>query len=203
MGAGRALLFGSTFAALLLGAAAASANAACDRAREIPAPGGLDAAAEATVCEINEERARRGRAPLRENPSLARAAIRYSRVMVARRFFGHVTPWGEDLRDRLLGSGYVSRAEPWQGAENLGWGTGALSTPAAMVTGWMESPGHRANLLDGRWQRLGVGVVPGTPRRTPVEGATYTLLLGSVDRGASRARTTKRVMVGRKVRGGS
>ncbi len=202
MGVGRALLFGSTFAGLLLGATAASANATCGDAREIPAPGELDDAVDATVCEINEERARRGRAPLRENPSLARAATRYSRVMVARRFFGHVTPWGEDLRDRLLGSGYVSRAEPWHGAENLGWGTGALSTPAAMVTGWMESPGHRANLLDGRWRRLGVGVVAGTPRRTRIAGATYTLLLGSVDRGPS-GRATKHVMVGRKVRAGA
>src|SRR5436190_1372105 len=43
-------------------------------------------------------------------------------------------------------------------AENLGWGTGVLSTPQAIVAGWMTSAPHRANILDPDLEDMGVGI---------------------------------------------
>ena len=45
--------------------------------------------------------------------------------------------------------------------ENLAWGTGPFATARRVVSGWMASPGHRANLLRPGWRRIGLGALRG------------------------------------------
>jgi len=64
--------------------------------------------------------------------------------------------------------------------ENIAWGTEHLATPKGIVRGWMNSPGHRANILRGTFREIGIGIVVGAPTRLgPGErGATYTTDFG-------------------------
>ena len=47
--------------------------------------------------------------------------------------------------------------------ENLYWGSGSAGTPAAAVEGWMESPGHRANILRPEFRWVGTGISDESP----------------------------------------
>ena len=108
---------------------------------------------------------------------LRRAALGHSRAMVSNGFFEHTTPAGVSMTDRILRSGYVSRDQAWSLGENLAWGTGEYATPRGAIDAWLDSPGHRANLLKRSYRELGVGVVLGNPS-TGSEGATYTVDFG-------------------------
>jgi uncharacterized protein YkwD len=68
--------------------------------------------------------------------------------------------------------------------ENIALGTMQLATPAAIVASWMKSPGHRANILDGRFRDSGMGVVAKAPSRYTggQRGATYTQQFGAVSK---------------------
>ena len=133
------------------------------------APGGL--APTATVCLINAERRARGLAPLVANARLGRAARRHAADMVARDFFSHVSPSGSSFADRLRRVGYV-RGCAWSGGETLAWGAGSQATPASRVRGWMNSPPHRAILLNAGYREVGIGVVRGSPTNAGA-AATY------------------------------
>jgi uncharacterized protein YkwD len=63
--------------------------------------------------------------------------------------------------------------------ENLAWGSGALATPAAVITGWMTSPPHRANVLDRRFRHLGLGLAAGAPGAPGSGAATYAGLFAA------------------------
>jgi uncharacterized protein YkwD len=71
-----------------------------------------------------------------------------------RDFFDHTNPDGLDPFERAQKAG-VSNAR----AENIAWGQ---SSPAAVMDAWMNSSGHRANILDCDLRTLGVGVVTGS-----------------------------------------
>jgi uncharacterized protein YkwD len=95
----------------------------------------------ATLCLLNAERNSHGRATLRPNAGLALAGRRHARDMVSRRYFAHNSKAGRSFDDRIRGAGYLRRGH--RGAimgENLGWGSGSLATPRAMVRQWMASP---------------------------------------------------------------
>jgi uncharacterized protein YkwD len=72
--------------------------------------------------------------------------------MVARNFFSHTGSNGSTFVTRLAQAGYTTGAS----AENIAWG---YRTPDEVVTGWMTSPGHRANILDCKSVAVGVGLV--------------------------------------------
>jgi uncharacterized protein YkwD len=121
--------------------------------------------------------------PVRGDRALRRAARRYAKRMVAENFFAHESPSGSELDERVRASGYLRGARGWAAGENLAWGTGPLATPAATVRAWMRSPGHRANLLSGRFREVGVGVAPGAPvDAVGGRAATYVTVYGTVDR---------------------
>jgi hypothetical protein len=61
--------------------------------------------------------------------------------------------------------------------ENIAWGESYLSTPANIVKAWMNSPPHKANVLNGEFEEIGLGIVPATPLTTNA-GATYTTDFG-------------------------
>lgn len=128
----------------------------------------------ATLCLLNQERAERGLGPLRANKRLALAAKRHAADMVRRDYFSHVAPGGTDFVARIRRAGYGAPAL----GENLAAGSGEYSTPAATVRGWMDSPGHRSNILNRRFREAGVGVALGAPSLGGSESATYALTFG-------------------------
>jgi uncharacterized protein YkwD len=161
-----------------LGAAAPAARADdCAGADLVPAADNLAQVGQATLCLLNEQRAAQGLRPLVVSVRLGTASVGYSQRMVEQAFFAHVSPDGGTLVDRLSAVGYVSRAGGWVAGENIGWGQGPLSTARSMVTAWMNSPGHRANILDAEYRDIGLGLALGTPPDRSW-GATYTTDFG-------------------------
>lgn len=99
---------------------------------------------------LNAERQRIGLLPLTSDPQLERLATNHSRDMLALGYFGHVSPSGNDLTSRLTASGvFTDRA-----AENLV----RASTSRRAHARLMESPSHRANILDPALTHVGVGL---------------------------------------------
>jgi uncharacterized protein YkwD len=159
-----------------------SAPDACGPVDVRPSADGVAAAGQATVCLLNRERAKRGLQPLRENGLLSAASLEHSQDMVRRRYFEHTAPDGRDVRDRLRAVGYSQGVSASTG-ENIAYGFAASSTPSAIVRLWMNSPGHRADILRPAFREIGIGIATGAPE-LPVEkqsdSATYTTDFGGV-----------------------
>ncbi|MFJ9928895.1 sigma-70 family RNA polymerase sigma factor [Streptomyces misionensis] len=117
-----------------------------------PAPSGTVGQ---VIALVNQERAKAGCSPLTEDPQLGRAAQAHSDDMAARHFFDHVNPDGADPGQRITAAGYR-----WSTyGENIAMGQ---QTPASVMNSWMNSPGHRANILNCSFRNIGVGVHDGT-----------------------------------------
>jgi uncharacterized protein YkwD len=109
----------------------------------------------------NIERTKRGCAALKVNAQLTAAARGHSGWMAQTGTFSHTGSAGSSFVARVKATGYGQPS-----AENIAWG---FPTAAAVVEGWMNSPGHRANILNCRSKSVGVGVVysaSGTPYYT-------------------------------------
>ncbi|MFF3611460.1 sigma-70 family RNA polymerase sigma factor [Streptomyces sp. NPDC002580] len=107
------------------------------------------------VALVNKERAAAGCGPLTEDPELEDAALDHSEDMDARDFFDHNNPDGVDPGERITAAGYR-----WSTyGENIAMGQ---STPQAVMESWMNSPGHRANILNCSFKNIGVGVHKGS-----------------------------------------
>lgn len=134
----------------------------------------------ATLCLVNAERAKRGLAPLAPNVHLGKAAQNYSLAMVRQSFFDHVSPSGSTLLSRIKrGTRYLRGARNYSLGENIAWGSGEFASPQQTVNGWMESAGHRANILNRRFRHIGVGVAFGAPEDDQgMPAATYTTDFG-------------------------
>ena len=157
------------------------AGASCQNVDVAPVADNLGVIVEATLCLLNGERADRGLGPVTSNTKLAQAALAHSRDMVEKSYFAHDAPDGSDVADRVRSTGYLDGVEGWTLGENLAWGTGSLATPRSIVQAWMNSTGHMENILRREYREIGLGVVPGNPRSTDGEGATYTTAFGAVD----------------------
>jgi uncharacterized protein YkwD len=112
----------------------------------------------------NAERAKSGCPALRTDERLRTAARRHSGDMAAKNYFSHTAPNGSTFVERSRAAGYSS-----PGAENIARGQ---PTAAAVVAGWMNSEGHRANILNCTLKAIGAGVRfgPGGPWWTQVFG---------------------------------
>ncbi len=108
----------------------------------------------------NAERAKNGcDVALKANTALTKAAQDHAEDMLKNNYFDHNSQDGTSPFDRMTAAGYK-----WSGAaENIAAGQ---PTPQAVVTSWMNSPGHRANILNCGLKDLGVGYAAGS-------GATY------------------------------
>lgn len=102
----------------------------------------------------NIERANAGLPPLHESLELSEAAQGHSQAMSQDNFFDHQNPaTGSEPADRISAAGYAD----WrQVAENIASGS---ATPAKVVEQWMNSAGHRANILNSAIREIGVGYV--------------------------------------------
>lgn len=121
----------------------------------------------AAVRELtNAERATAGLPPLAADPDLTVAAQRHSEDMVARDFYSHTDPEGGRPWDRAAAAGCRHRGI----GENIACGQ---RTPAEVVRGWMNSPGHRANILNPKFSHIGIGYATGSRA-----GTYWTQLFG-------------------------
>jgi len=161
-------------------AAKAKASQGCANTDLKPTRANLDLVRDAVLCLHNRERASRGLPRLKENPKLRRAAARHSDNMVSASFFDHTSPSGSTMVDRIRRTGYTSRARSWALGENIAWGSGRLATPAQIHRSWMNSSGHRANILQRSFREIGIGIETGLPVRLSAaqSGATYTTDFG-------------------------
>jgi uncharacterized protein YkwD len=164
------------------GVSPASAATVCASADGPTAQASTVALANAALCLVNQERTSRGLKPLKANRRLAKAAVGHARDMVVKGYFSHDSADGRSFVDRIRNAGYIApRAFPSLG-EDLAWGSGTLGTPRDIVQSWMESPGHRANILDRKFREAGLGVAFGDPG-AGMDGVTYALDFGSGGRG--------------------
>ena len=167
--------------AAALPAATASAAPPCANADLVPDASNVAAVRSATLCLLNVQRTSRGLVALRSDRQLRTVDQRYSGQMVTHGFFAHVGYDGSTLASRVKSStSYVARAAQWSLGENLYWGSGSLATPQESVTGWMNSPGHRRNVLNRRFRDIGIGITAGAPE--DVSGspaATYATEFGT------------------------
>jgi uncharacterized protein YkwD len=105
---------------------------------------------------INHERTSRGLKPLEADPELVPVARAHSADMFARGYFSHYTPEGKDPFQRMKDAGIRFRTA----GENL-----ALAPTLQIAhTGLMNSPGHRANILNPSFGRVGIGIMSGGRR---------------------------------------
>jgi uncharacterized protein YkwD len=112
----------------------------------------VDELARQVLTLINIERAQVGVSPLTWNGTLAEIAEDYACTMAAEDFFDHVHPvTGDGPAERAVSAGY----EFFAIGENLAAGQ---TSAAEAVEGWMNSPGHRDNLLSPEWRETGLGV---------------------------------------------
>ncbi|WP_285473108.1 CAP domain-containing protein [Actinoplanes sp. NBRC 101535] len=110
---------------------------------------------------INVERAQHGCAPLTENKALTAAARTHSSWMAQTGTFSHTGNAGSSFVARAKAAGYAKPS-----AENIAYG---YRTAGAVVQGWMNSTGHRTNILNCKSTTVGIGVVfsaSGTPYYT-------------------------------------
>ncbi|MFE9775212.1 CAP domain-containing protein [Streptomyces sp. NPDC005931] len=117
-------------------------------------PDGLARTADDVIGLTNRERARAGLPALGADPLLTAAAQAHSADMVARDFYAHTAPDGSRPRDRATAAGSTRRTV----GENIACGQ---RSAAEVVQGWMNSPGHRANILRPEFTHIGVGFAGG------------------------------------------
>jgi uncharacterized protein YkwD len=116
------------------------------------------------VQRINSIRKSHGLGSLTVAKRLTDAANRHARSMGASSYFRHElytpqrdrtwTSFSTWIRWYWPGPGYHA----WSAGENLAWGAPDISA-SRTVTNWMNSPGHRANILNPRWRYIGVAAV--------------------------------------------
>jgi uncharacterized protein YkwD len=159
--------------------ASAMAGAACQSASATPGQAGKRAILRATLCTINAERGRYGLAPLRLNRRLAAAAAAHAGDMDARNYFSHDSLDGGSFVDRIRRAGYLKGARSWTVGENLAWGSRGRAAPQRITQSWMNSPGHRENILNSSFREIGIGVAHGAPVAVGGPAATYATEFGT------------------------
>ncbi len=99
---------------------------------------------------VNIERQKAGLKPLVLDPALTKAARAKAKDMVDKRYFSHTSPtWGSfGAQLKYFGIKYTNAGE------NIASGQ---KTPEAVMRSWMNSPGHRANILSSKYHKMGLG----------------------------------------------
>lgn len=101
---------------------------------------------------VNEIRVQNGLSALKTNWELSRVARYKSQDMVDNHYFSHTSPTYGTPFEMMRAFGLSYRAA----GENIAYGQ---TTPQAVVTAWMNSSGHRANILSSSYTQIGVGYV--------------------------------------------
>ncbi|AIF53854.1 CAP domain-containing protein [Pelosinus sp. UFO1] len=99
---------------------------------------------------LNADRAKNGLAPLKLNSQLTKLGENYAKDMIQRNFFAHTDPDGKSPFDRMANAGISYKSA----GENLAINTNVTTAETA----FMNSSGHRANILNSSYTDVGVGV---------------------------------------------
>jgi uncharacterized protein YkwD len=149
----------------------------CQNTDVLPTAENVDLVRAAILCLHNQIRAQNNLPLLKDNAKLRKAAVAHSADMVGEGFFDHTSPNGDSFVDRILDAGYAKRNDGWTLGENLAWGTGDLSSAKGVMDAWMNSAGHKANILKRAYKEVGIGIKLGVPSDDGV-GATITADFG-------------------------
>ena len=147
---------------------------ACSGADANPHDVSVTATKRATVCLLNEIRRDHGLRAFKRDRRLSLASQRHTNAMTARNFFEH-----GDFVGRIRAANYLRGANGWTVGENIAWGSWDYATPRSIVRGWMNSSGHRANILNKRFREIGIGVSRGAPVGGQQRAATYATDFGT------------------------
>jgi uncharacterized protein YkwD len=164
-------------------AIAAALSASCANTELRPEEGNIPLIRAAVLCLVNRERAENDVAPLRYNEQLEQAAENHNTELIADDYFAHISPSGETPVDRIRGFGYIpGPSVGYVIGENLAWGTYSLSTAQSIVSAWIASPGHLANILESKYTETGIGVITAVPSSLAegAPGATYAQEFGVI-----------------------
>ena len=140
----------------------------------------------ATLCLVNQVRGEHGLPALVPNADLQESAVEHNNDMVSEDYFDHVGPHGDTPLTRIEATGYLNNGNlSYIIGENIAWGTLDLSTPAAIVNAWVNSPDHLANILQPDYTDSGLAVAPEAPASLAQgqPGAIYTQDFGGIDSG--------------------
>src|SRR3954451_16311324 len=165
-------------AAALAAAAAFAAPAAaqaCAYENANPNDISVQQAKRAPLCLLNKERTSRGIRKLHDHTSPHPAPRAPARDMARRNYFAH-----GDFVGRIKAARYLKGARGYALGENIAWGSWDYATPANIVDGWMHSPGHRANILNGRFHEIGLGIARGAPVGGQDRAGTYVTDFGTI-----------------------
>jgi uncharacterized protein YkwD len=149
--------FGATSVDRLLAPAAA-----CPHQSQLTAPNRLQA--QAMRCLTNFARARSGLERLSTPKLLLEAAGDKVRDILRCNEFSHEA-CGREFTYWMENVGYL-QGSCWGAAENIAWGTGTIGTPRAVFRAWLQSPGHRENIL-GPYADIGIALREGTIEGSP------------------------------------
>ncbi len=164
-------------------------------AAEAPAAEGPDAVAAALLASANESRRQAGLPPLEPHPALAEVSRRHSEDMATHGFFAHESPTTGSPAARASAAGIESGLL----LENIGRGTSS----AEVHRSFMESPGHRANLLHADVTHVGIGVVarPAGERTEYVVTEMFIAVAAEIDPAAAAAELLRLLNESRRARG--
>jgi uncharacterized protein YkwD len=155
-------------AAVVAGLALPAQALACADENVNPNDMSLAQSKSSTICLLNDIRRSKGLRPFKLNGKLSRASQRHTNAMTAHKFFAHGNFVG-----RIRAARYLRGARGWTVGENIAWGSWDYATPKSIVRGWMNSPPHRANILNGKFREIGIGVSRGAPVGGQDRAATY------------------------------
>jgi uncharacterized protein YkwD len=175
-----ALVCGAAAAASSSPAAAASLD--CAHASAAPSQLSTRTATHALRCLINDVRRAHGLQPVRADSRLGRAARGHAGDMATHDFFAHDSPTSGSVEARVRRAGYLRSVREWWLGEALAWGKARAGAPRAILRGLLDSPPHRAILLDPGFRDVGVGVVHGAPQGGDTGALTVALDFGRVQR---------------------
>ena len=110
------------------------------------------------LAELNATRQQHGLVPLRSSSPLAAAARQHSVEMATRGYFSHTSANGTTFDKRIARFYPMGRYGYWSVGENLLWSSPDVD-PAGALRMWMNSPEHKANILNARWRQIGISAV--------------------------------------------
>jgi Cysteine-rich secretory protein family len=136
------------------------------------------------ITQTNEERAKLGLRPLVVNQKLSAAALAKGQDMFNDQYWAHIAPDGKQPWDFMKENNYVYIVA----GENL---ARDFSDTQGMLKAWMDSPTHRANIVNGRYTEIGVAVIDGV-----LEGSETTLVVQMFgNRGSQNAKIPSQASV--------
>jgi uncharacterized protein YkwD len=118
------------------------------------ADGAADQVAARAFAAVNAVRARHGLQALQPLPTLAKLALEHSRRMAQSNILSHTEPDGRTFVERMQAANLDFR----EVAENIAMNSGTADPAATAVAGWLQSEGHRMNILTPGFTHAGMGV---------------------------------------------